>query len=114
MERVLDNLMNNAMRYSETTLRIGLDLQEAGRFCVWKTMAPALSRRSVKSFEPFVRLDPSRDRATGGCGLGLAIVRSIAGRWAVRFAAKRASWVGPGSSLAGRSITTFPSRTCLT
>ena len=21
-------------------------------------------------FEPFVRLDPSRDRATGGCGLG--------------------------------------------
>lgn len=27
MERVLDNLMNNAMRYSETTLRIGLDLQ---------------------------------------------------------------------------------------
>ncbi len=29
-------------------------------------------------FEPFVRLDPSRDRATGGCGLGLAIVYSIA------------------------------------
>lgn len=25
-----------------------------------------------------MRLDPSRDRATGGCGLGLAIVRSIA------------------------------------
>lgn len=46
MERVLDNLMNNAMRYSETTLRIGLDLQEARRFCVWKTMAPALSRQA--------------------------------------------------------------------
>ena len=29
-------------------------------------------------FEPFVRLDPSRDRATGGCGLDLAIVHSIA------------------------------------
>ncbi len=29
-------------------------------------------------FEPFVRLDPSRDRATGGCGLGVAIVYSIA------------------------------------
>ncbi len=29
-------------------------------------------------FEPFVRLDPSRDRSTGGCGLGLAIVHSIA------------------------------------
>jgi len=29
-------------------------------------------------FEPFVRLDQSRDRRTGGAGLGLAIVRSIA------------------------------------
>lgn len=27
MERVLDNLLNNAMRYSESTLQIGLDLQ---------------------------------------------------------------------------------------
>ena len=32
----------------------------------------------LRVFEPFVRLDPSRDRATGGCGLGLAIVHSIA------------------------------------
>lgn len=115
MERVLDNLMNNAMRYSETTLRIGLDLQEARRFCVWKTMAPALSRRSVKKF--LSRLCASIPAATGlpaavvwGWLLSVLLPR----RWAVRFAAKRASWVGPGSSLAGRSITTFPSRTCLT
>ncbi|MNC08804.1 Sensor protein RstB [compost metagenome] len=37
---------------------------------------PAEERERV--FEPFVRLDPSRDRATGGCGLGLAIVHSVA------------------------------------
>jgi signal transduction histidine kinase len=29
-------------------------------------------------FERFVRLDPSRDRADGGAGLGLAIARDIA------------------------------------
>lgn len=29
-------------------------------------------------FEPFLRLDESRNRRTGGAGLGLAIVRSIA------------------------------------
>lgn len=79
MERVLDNLMNNAMRYSETTLRIGLDLQGSQAIlCVEDDGLGIEPAEREKVFEPFVRLDPSRDRATGGCGLGLAIVRSIA------------------------------------
>ena len=42
-------------------------------------MAPAsIPRWPLQIFEPFVRLDQSRDRRTGGAGLGLAIVRSIA------------------------------------
>ncbi|HBL8857765.1 TPA: two-component system sensor histidine kinase RstB [Enterobacter hormaechei] len=79
MERVLDNLMNNAMRYSETTLRIGLDLQGSQAILCVEDDGPGIEPAECeKVFEPFVRLDPSRDRATGGCGLGLAIVRSIA------------------------------------
>ncbi|HED3880699.1 integral membrane sensor signal transduction histidine kinase [Enterobacter hormaechei] len=78
-ERVLDNLMNNAMRYSETTLRIGLDLQGSQAILCVEDDGPGIEpAEREKVFEPFVRLDPSRDRATGGCGLGLAIVRSIA------------------------------------
>ena len=77
MERVLDNLMNNAMRYSETTLRIGLDLQRSQAILCVEDDGPGIEpAEREKVFEPFVRLDPSRDRATGGCGL--AIVRSIA------------------------------------
>ncbi|MDE4079357.1 MULTISPECIES: two-component system sensor histidine kinase RstB [Enterobacter cloacae complex] len=79
MERVLDNLMNNAMRYSETTLRIRLDLQGSQANLSVEDDGPGIEpSEREKVFEPFVRLDPSRDRATGGCGLGLAIVRSIA------------------------------------
>ncbi|WP_096152308.1 two-component system sensor histidine kinase RstB [Enterobacter hormaechei] len=79
MERVLDNLMNNAMRYSETTLRIDLDLQGSQAILCVEDDGPGIEpAEREKVFEPFVRLDPSRDRATGGCGLGLAIVRSIA------------------------------------
>jgi signal transduction histidine kinase len=29
-------------------------------------------------FEPFIRAEPGRERGTGGVGLGLAIVRSVA------------------------------------
>ena len=79
MERVLDNLMNNAMRYSETTLRIGLDLQRSQAILCVEDDGPGIEpAEREKVFEPFVRLDPSRDRATGGCGLGVAIVRFIA------------------------------------
>ncbi|WP_395300105.1 two-component system sensor histidine kinase RstB [Enterobacter sp. ECC-175] len=79
MERVLDNLVNNAMRYSVTTLRIGLDLQGSQATLTVEDDGPGIAAKErEKVFEPFVRLDPSRDRATGGCGLGLAIVHSIA------------------------------------
>lgn len=79
MERVLDNLINNALRYSETTLRIGLDLRDSRASLTVEDDGPGIAPQARETvFEPFVRLDPSRDRATGGCGLGLAIVHSIA------------------------------------
>ncbi|ALB66670.1 Sensory histidine kinase in two-component regulatory system with RstA [Cronobacter dublinensis 1210] len=79
MERVLDNLVNNGLRYSEQRLRIGLSLQGAQATLEVEDDGPGIpEEESSRVFEPFVRLDPSRDRATGGCGLGLAIVQSIA------------------------------------
>ncbi|WP_061708981.1 two-component system sensor histidine kinase RstB [Pseudenterobacter timonensis] len=79
MERVLDNLVNNALRYSEQTLHIGLGLEGAQATLWVEDDGPGIApSERQRVFEPFVRLDPSRDRATGGCGLGLAIVHSIA------------------------------------
>lgn len=79
MERVLDNLVNNALRYSEQTLHIGLGLEGTQAMLWVEDDGPGIApSERQRVFEPFVRLDPSRDRATGGCGLGLAIVHSIA------------------------------------
>lgn len=79
MERVIDNLLNNALRYSQHRLRISLWRDEGKAYLQVEDDGPGIPEKErVRVLEPFVRLDPSRDRATGGCGLGLAIVHSIA------------------------------------
>lgn len=79
MARVLDNLVNNALRYCRQRIDIQFIHDEKMAVLIVDDDGPGIpeSERS-RVFEPFVRLDPSRDRATGGCGLGLAIVSSIA------------------------------------
>ena len=79
MERVLDNLINNAMRYSQSQIQVSLTLHGSQACLQVDDDGPGIAEgERERVFEPFVRLDPSRDRATGGCGLGLAIVHSIA------------------------------------
>ncbi|MEJ4044306.1 two-component system sensor histidine kinase RstB [Erwinia sp. SLM-02] len=79
MERVLDNLVNNALRYADKRLRVGLWFDGDIACLQVEDDGPGIPlEERERVFEPFVRLDPSRDRATGGCGLGLAIVHSVA------------------------------------
>jgi two-component system sensor histidine kinase RstB len=79
MERVLDNLVNNALRYCEYQVSVNLVRDGTHAVLSVEDDGPGISpEERQRIFEPFVRLDPSRDRATGGCGLGLAIVHSIA------------------------------------
>ena len=74
--RALQNLLRNAMRYCDRRIQVGVSLTAKG--CgMWVDDdgigIPEQERERV--FEPFYRLDRSRDRATGGFGLGLAISR---------------------------------------
>jgi two-component system sensor histidine kinase RstB len=79
MERVLDNLVNNALRYSQHQISVTLGVENTYAYLQVDDDGPGIPENErQRVFEPFVRLDPSRDRSTGGCGLGLAIVRSIA------------------------------------
>lgn len=74
--RALQNLLRNATRYCDRRIQVGVQVGDEG--CeIWVDDdgigIPDDQRERV--FEPFYRLDRSRDRSTGGFGLGLAISR---------------------------------------
>lgn len=77
MQRVLDNIINNALKYGEHASielvkkeeSIQLSVQDKG-----KGIPEHLIKQVTK---PFVRVDKARNKNMGGSGLGLAIVESI-------------------------------------
>ncbi len=83
LERLAANLVENAVRYNGPNgwIRVRTRVAPGGRECelVVANSGPQLTREQAEAiFEPFRRLDPSRSRATGGFGLGLAVVRAVA------------------------------------
>ena len=78
IRRMISNLIDNAVRYGGAT-RVSLD-ERANEWIV--TVAddgPGIPPDLIeKAFEPFRRLEFSRNRDTGGTGLGLSIARDIA------------------------------------
>jgi len=80
LRQVLANLVGNACTHTPAGTPIELSLSEhAGRAEIRVIDhghgVPAEMREHI--FERFARLDPSRTRASGGAGLGLAIVSAI-------------------------------------
>jgi len=78
MKRCLANLIGNAARYGT---HVWVEARRRGRSVVITVDddgpgIPAGEREAV--FRPFYRLDPSRNRATGGVGLGFTIARDVA------------------------------------
>lgn len=78
LRRALGNLVDNAVLYGAgATIRVE-DTPEHLTLHVLDT-GPGLPEADLERvFEPFFRLEASRNRATGGTGLGLSIVRSVA------------------------------------
>ncbi len=78
LKRCLTNLVDNAVFYGE---RAEVRLEDGAEALAVRIRdrGPGIPEDKLEAvFEPFVRLEPSRNRNTGGTGLGLGIARHIA------------------------------------
>ncbi len=77
--RALSNLLRNAVRYAGKAGPITVSARNHGDQ-IWLTVSdcgPGVPEAELAQiFDPFYRLDTSRNSATGGVGLGLAIVKT--------------------------------------
>lgn len=78
IERALINLVRNAARFSISTVQINLTEYNDTLDIQVEDDGPGIPPgKRERIFEPFTRLDFSRNRDSGGAGLGLAIAKGI-------------------------------------
>jgi signal transduction histidine kinase len=78
LKRCLVNLIDNAHKYGQR-VTISLKKQENQLLMIVADEGQGIPEAALETvFEPFYRLEKSRNRATGGTGLGLSIARNIA------------------------------------
>ncbi|PTT88493.1 two-component sensor histidine kinase, partial [Pseudomonas sp. HMWF005] len=77
IKRVIVNLLENAEKYAQQP-RIELRANERLVSIEVSDTGPGIAEESLeKVFDPFFRLETSRNRNTGGVGLGLSAARAI-------------------------------------
>ncbi|CUX16419.1 Sensor histidine kinase YycG [Clostridium sp. C105KSO15] len=78
--QVVANLLSNAVKYTPEGGAIGIEVYETDRLGIVKVTDTGIGIPETELpliFERFYRTDKSRNRKSGGAGIGLAIVKSI-------------------------------------
>jgi signal transduction histidine kinase len=79
LRRILGNLVDNALKFSGAAEITAATLPSGETAIAVLDRGPGIPAESLEAvFEPFYRLEASRNRDTGGTGLGLAIARQLA------------------------------------
>jgi signal transduction histidine kinase len=77
LRRIVANIIDNAIKYGRVA-RLRLQLEDRAIVLTVDDEGPGIpSGQRQAMLEPFNRLETSRNRATGGAGLGLAVTRSL-------------------------------------
>lgn len=77
MKRVLNNLVGNAIKYAGDA-KVQLSEKDNTVLIEVSDYGPGIPREQLdKVFSPFYRVEASRNRDTGGTGLGLTVARTI-------------------------------------
>ena len=80
LRQVIDNLLENARRYTDEGGEIHVTLARVGRQieCLVEDTEPGADVDDLNTlFDRFYRVEESRNRSSGGSGLGLSIVREL-------------------------------------
>jgi len=78
LEHVVSNLLENAGRYADSSIDVSLHANSQYAILTVDDDGPGIPEHLREGvFQRFVRVDASRERGTGGAGLGLAIVSEI-------------------------------------
>jgi two-component system osmolarity sensor histidine kinase EnvZ len=79
LRRIVGNLLENALRYSTARVELNLDCRHRPPVIFVIDRGPGIPEAEREAvFRPFYRLEQSRNRRTGGSGLGLAVARQLA------------------------------------
>jgi two-component system, OmpR family, sensor kinase len=102
LRRALDNLLDNAAKYSDASQPVKLAVSEVPSAIAFEVVDKGVGMSAEeleKAFTPFWRADGSRNKKTGGVGLGLALARRIARAHGGDLTLKSAPGVGTTATL---------------
>ncbi len=105
MSRAVNNLIRNGLRYAKSQLKITLELVNHQVKLRIDDDGLGISEQYLEQvFQPFTRLDASRDRQSGGSGLGLAITQKIVEQHGGYIVADKSALGGAGFQLNWKAI----------
>lgn len=80
LDQALRNLLQNSLRYTDTGGTVSVLVESTGDVgrLVWEDTAPGVADEHLPNlFDALYRAEESRNRATGGAGLGMSIIQKL-------------------------------------